>query len=272
MDFKAYFDNTASTYDSTAPLMRRIACMVLSNLANDKSLPPITSESVIHDNAAGPGIFTNEIMQVHTATNLVIHATDYSEGMIRELRARDLGQNVHAQVMDSQALDFKAENFTHSYTGFALSMMPDTVKATKEIYRTIGAGGVAVVTSWYYVGWVDIVEKARRKVDPDGPEYKGPNGGIWAGEQGWKASVEALIKAGFEKSKIKVIDVKEVMKYSEWASATSFREMIEGSLASGWETDKREEFSTTHMALVREAASEETKGFEMKAWIVIAKK
>lgn len=277
---KAYFDDAASTYETTAgELLKAASRLVLDRLGQSKSYPPVTSASVIHDNAAGPGIFTKEVLRsLPTPTIPTIYATDYSEGMIRQLRSEGLGPCVQAQVMDSQALEFKEATFTHSYTGFAIQMMPKQEEAAKQIYRTLKPGGVAALGSWYFIGWVDMMEMARKQVDPEGAEFKGPNAGPWAGEQGKKTSMDVMVQAGFEETKVEILEYKGLIKYSEWAGegARHFYRVVMGGISKDWTAEKKKAFDEAHEALLQEALEREKagmeKGFEMLAWLTMASK
>jgi len=56
---------------------------------------------------------------------------------------------VHAQVRDDRDSGyFKGDTFAHSITNFTIYALPDPIKSAREIRRTLGDGGMAMVTVW----------------------------------------------------------------------------------------------------------------------------
>lgn len=176
-DMSSHFDRAASNYDATSAVMKDVAAHLIA------LSPPLTSSSVIHDNAAGPGIVTGEILSLPQFTNgkpPTIHATDYSTAMIRALHDRAKREGwppsaLHAQAMDSMDLSaFAANTFTHTYMAAAIFLIPDPVKAIREIHRTLALNGVALVTTFEKQGFISIFQGVQRAIRPDAPLWNGP--------------------------------------------------------------------------------------------------
>ncbi|KIW00505.1 uncharacterized protein PV09_08025 [Verruconis gallopava] len=177
-----------------------------------EKLPPIDANSVVHDNASGPGVCTFVITNsFDNNINAIprIYGTDFAQGMIdqfqAELERRQLGDKVSAQVMNSTSLSFEDNKFTHVFMNAAISMADEiAVKMAGEIYRTLQPGGAACVTSWSKSG-VGLVENVSKRIRPDLPPVI-----VIAPEWSTKEKlVETLVAGGFAASNIEVhhIDV-----------------------------------------------------------------
>jgi len=176
-DPSSHFEKVASTYEDTSTAMNEMASHLLT------LSPPLTPNSVIHDNAAGPGIITGGILrlpQFSQGSFPTIHATDYSPAMIRALEARAVRDGwpnsvVKAQVMNSMDLSTFADNtFTHTYMAAAIFLIPDPTQAIAEIKRTLRPGGVGLVTSFEKHGFVQVFQDAQKAIRPDAPAWEGP--------------------------------------------------------------------------------------------------
>jgi ubiquinone/menaquinone biosynthesis C-methylase UbiE len=217
-DFGAkHFDRVASNYESPDPKSR------MAKIAREliAMAPAITSSSIIHDNASGPGILASEIVDQFLASEggeekegkPEIHATDISPGMISVLQAKErlTKFGIKSEVMDSCSLSFPDEKFTHSLTNMGIFLFPSPEKGAREIYRTLKFAGTAVVTSVGKVGWVEVVQAAQKTVRPDVSEE---NGELWFGplDKAWITKgklVEVLVEGGFSAEKIEVREMRE---------------------------------------------------------------
>lgn len=170
---KAHFDATAAKYEAmTGGTTRAVAQHLLS-------LPQLSglltdSDAVLHDNASGTCIVSDEVLQRNPAVK--IHATDVSETMLKygEDRFGHIA-GFESAVMPAEKLDFGDGTFTHSITNLGLLFFNDKAAGAREIYRTLRPGGVAVVTSWSYLGYLeDIIVPAQRVVRPDTTPFQVP--------------------------------------------------------------------------------------------------
>jgi ubiquinone/menaquinone biosynthesis C-methylase UbiE len=121
--------------------------------------PTITSGSVIHDNACGAGVITNEIMKAipsaaNSTSGISIYATGLSLAMVEACRTRicenDRSDTVSVSHMGMQDLTLPNDTFTHSLTNFAIFSLPDNeaARAASHIYCTLKPGGTAAITTW----------------------------------------------------------------------------------------------------------------------------
>lgn len=206
---KEIFDHGAADYEaSTGGCTRDLARHMLA------LVPPITSNSIIHDNACGTGIVAQEIvassiLAAHPGPDfsLTIHCTDKSENMIRmaqegfkgcqsanDMQAAFPRVNIEFGAMPSEKLDFTDEYFTHSFTNCGILWFDDGIAGAKEILRTLKPGGIAVMSSWKEMPIFDVVREAQRACGQSEPLFKPPVNEKWH-DAGYLKSV--LKEAGF---------------------------------------------------------------------------
>jgi ubiquinone/menaquinone biosynthesis C-methylase UbiE len=81
--------------------------------------------------------------------------------MIRKVKQKGW-KDVRAEVMNSEALMFSNDTFTHSFASFLLMAVSDPDEVASEIYRTLRPGGTAFATIWETFGWLYVVHVAQR--------------------------------------------------------------------------------------------------------------
>lgn len=91
---------------------------------------------------AGTGL---DLKYLHHTADL--SAIDITPAMLKRLRARadTLGIQVDAQIMDAQEMDFPDNSFDVVILHFVLAVIPDPVRAIKEVKRVLRPGGRAVI-------------------------------------------------------------------------------------------------------------------------------
>ena len=275
-DASAHFEKAASTYEDNFSVMTEIASHLLS------LSPPITPSSVIHDNAAGPGVVAGEILRLPQFTEVAgakyptIHATDFSPAMIQALEARAAREGwpdgvVKAQTMDSMDLVGLADDtFTHSYMASAIFLVPDPARTMAEIRRTLRPGGVALVTTFERQGFNELFRDVQRAVRPHAPSWKGLIPEEWLTEKKLRAVAES---GGFEAAKV------EIRRYSTWMAGevwskpglASLKEVFTKSITNGWSDEDRASFERK---LREHVESEKVKGtrYEVKIFVALATK
>ncbi|ERF71176.1 hypothetical protein EPUS_06005 [Endocarpon pusillum Z07020] len=272
-DTSSLFEKVASTYEHTSTVMKEIAGQLL-HLS-----PTLASDSVVLDNAAGPGIVTGEILrlpQFKEGNYPTIHATDNSAAMIRALEARAVRESwpkdiVKSHVMDSMDLSTFPDNmFTHIYMAAAIHIIPEPLKAIAEIKRTLKPDGVALVTSFEKQGFIEVFQHVQQAIRPDSPIWKGPLPEEWLKEEKLRAVIEG---GGFEGNKVEIQRFGTWMKGEEWSTPGSMllMEALTKSVTNGWseeETKRFEEKLKEDMA----SATVRSKSYEMNVFVAIARK
>jgi ubiquinone/menaquinone biosynthesis C-methylase UbiE len=104
-------------------------------------VPPMTSSSLLLDNACGNGVVTEAVMEVQRPGNFIIHATDMNPKMCEATAAlaasKGWSNNVGTAAMPSESLEFDSDTFTHSFSNFIVNQAQDPDKVVANIYRTL---------------------------------------------------------------------------------------------------------------------------------------
>lgn len=236
-------------------------------------LPPITSSSVVHDNACGPGVVTGYIIKTAAAKGSApprIEATDFAKGMI-DCVQNDIKKNgwttVHAQVRDMSDLGcFKDGTFTHSITNFGLFALPDAVKGAREIRRTLKDDGVAMVTVWKDVGNMKIVHGAQRAIRPDLPVFE-PASPDWYHE--WK------LKGVMEEAGFSEVKMHQVPNWWMMGGVEGFMEMFTNPfwdiVQKEWSEEEKKRWPEECLKQLTEEQKRD-KRIKADAWVCVARK
>jgi SAM-dependent methyltransferase len=198
-------------------------------------LPPITPESIIHDNGCGDGNVTRSILSDLPATKhpSVIHATDIASELLSKLQEQ-VARNtwpVVTTLAPAQDLAFQDNMFTHSITNCVILRLSDkeAIKACKEVYRTLKKGGTAAVSAWAEVPHRKALVAAHAATRPEGAGELVGGAGRWVDGRLLGTCME---EAGFEGVRmVKARSVWEVEDLDVWVSATW---SILGRMESGW--------------------------------------
>jgi ubiquinone/menaquinone biosynthesis C-methylase UbiE len=274
LNVHSHFDKIASKYEEDARVMKDLIIYLLA------ICPPLTAESVVLDNACGPGIVTGEILKLPASqVPATLYAADFSSKMIDALRAKASrdgieGQRwkaVQAKVMDAQNLDgYEDDMFTHSFTASAIFCIPDADKAAGEIYRTLKpVDGVAVVTTWATLGYVAHYHRAVQAVSPDMPIFSFPLVREWMTDTKLRSVMEA---GGFKHENIEFSTVSCYMTMSEWNNMQhDLKFALSNMVTKGWTDENKAKFENE---LQREVAEgiERNDILELKAWVARARK
>ncbi|KAF2648799.1 S-adenosyl-L-methionine-dependent methyltransferase [Lophiostoma macrostomum CBS 122681] len=167
-------------------------------------LPPFTPSDIIHDNACGNGQVTEMLLR-HNPPNPnppTIHATDINSTNISALAAtaqQNAWSSVFPAVMPMQNLSFPDATFTHSFTSMAFHCCGSTVRAAREIHRTLQPGGIAVASIWTHMPHVRPFQEAHWRTRG----REGPMPALLPVEEfGESELLRALEAGGFEKSRM----------------------------------------------------------------------
>ncbi|KAK4099319.1 S-adenosyl-L-methionine-dependent methyltransferase [Parathielavia hyrcaniae] len=186
-----HFNRSAENYEKyTGGCTREVAQYILS-------LPQLADAgapgTVVLDNACGSALVAEEIIlqrrrgqgqpgQASTATTATIHAVDAAPNMINVARRKiqdvlgdDASLSATTHVMPGEKLDFPSATFSHSITNLGILFFQDGLAGAREIHRTLRPGGVAVLTSWSDLGYIDpVVKAAQLEIRPGEPTYQLP--------------------------------------------------------------------------------------------------
>ena len=259
----------ASNYEETFPAMR--------DFANDAIAlaPPITSHSVVHDNVCGPGTVAAALLAPeHAATPAELHATDSDPAMLAQLERQPWASRVSSvQVMSMTGLGFGDNVFTHSFTNFAIMVLPepDAATAASELHRTLQPGGTAVVLSWKRLGHIELLDEVLLKVKPGTTV---PRGGLlsdaWLSEE---TLARVLVAGGFHEDNIKVTEAHRVLSSRVWA-LPAFQGVKVGLLqriTRGWEESERTALEPVLAEWIARQTQEPVV-CPLSAWIAVATK
>ena len=70
--------------------------------------------------------------------------------------------------MNGMELAYPDETFDMSFTSLAIFAFPDPLKGARELYRTLKPGGVAALTTWKEVGWMELLREVELRIKPAG--------------------------------------------------------------------------------------------------------
>ena len=72
----------------------------------------------------------------------LLEATDFSEEMIRQAKAKTHSSRLHFSVQDATSLPYAEETFDAAVISNALHIMPEPEKALAEIRRVLKPSGI----------------------------------------------------------------------------------------------------------------------------------
>lgn len=236
-----------------------------------KLQPSLTSSSVLHDNACGPGTATTAIISYTGFEPPLIEATDFSPAMIdvlsEEISAENWN-NVRASVMDSHELTFPDGTFTTSITNFSIFTFQDPLKCMQEVRRTLKPDGLAIVSTWKRFTVSNLIHTAQRAVRPDAQLMKVPRAEFMEEGYLW----DLMVEAGFSSDKIQVWDISTTIQGHDSVGLRDF--MLGGFTASaraGWTEEERARWEGAIDSAIEEEKIRNG-GIKMEAWIVAARK
>jgi ubiquinone/menaquinone biosynthesis C-methylase UbiE len=262
-----HFDKVAATYEDsrTSSPMNKIARDLIS------FAPPISSTSIVLDNASGPGIITGEILNQAASSAggpPIIYAADISPAMIDILRKKNW-PSVKSDVMDAQALSYPDNTFTHSFTNMGIFLFPEPEKGAAEIYRTLRPGGVAVITSIKQVGWVRIFQAAQKEVKPEAPLWKSPLKEEWSTDIKLRSVVQA---GGFEPENIEIKTTESSMLSNTLVDfLASMRNSVTQMITKDWSEVEKRRFEVVLQEQIEKEMSN-PRELEIVAWVAVARK
>jgi ubiquinone/menaquinone biosynthesis C-methylase UbiE len=263
-----YFNKAAAEYlKQSAGVTRNISQQILT------LLPPFDASSVVHDNAAGPGVVSFDILAQATKNGTqfpTIHATDFSPGMVAQIQTVIDEKNlstVTAQVMDGSDLSpFKDDMFTHSITNFGIFMFSEPISGAAHILRTLKPGGTAAITVWKTAGNITFINEVRQALAPGKLEWS-PLTKNWLEKAHFKGILET---AGFKEENIEFVEKEAIWSIDNLEEAM---ELMNGRFFEPAKEGLNEEQRAKWTDVVREKLQGRNgKGIRMVAWLALARK
>ncbi|RBQ66773.1 hypothetical protein FVER53590_03067 [Fusarium verticillioides] len=266
----SYFSAFAANYlQQTGRSTYRVLDLAFNSIQATK---PITKDSAIHDNAAGPGIAALVVVDGLAADDVPrILVTDNVPPMVQAARESFTSfPQIEAKVLDSQNLEgIPDERFTHSILNFSVYTLADPVKGVQEIYRTLQPGGLAVISCWKRFGVGELIHAAQAIVRPDLAPLKMPHPEFF--EPG--VLENTTIKAGFDSSKFKLVEDSIVVSGSELEDG--LKKFMLGDLmrpARAGYTDEEEKKWPEAVEEVLKKEVENHGGIKFESWVLLARK
>lgn len=121
----------------------------------------LTNGQSVIETACGSGLVTMRIAEQVGASGCV-HATDLSQGMIDDLKARlevTSSTNVYAERMAAEKLTVADSTYDTAVCGLGLMYTPDPSGAVLEMARVVKPDGVVTATVWgerKNCGWAEV--------------------------------------------------------------------------------------------------------------------
>ena len=268
----SYFSHLAKNYSrSTANTTLDIFADILASEVQT-SEKPIDSNSVVHDNAAGPGVATAGIYATLGPDSMPkeILISDNNDGMVTGARESFNSPSITCKTLDAHDLSSLADNhFTHSITNFSIFTFTKPELAMSEVFRTLQPGGKAVVTSWRRFAVLPIVHKIQKTLRHDLPLMPVPGPRFF--EEGELEKV--LIAAGFTTNNLKSFSRDILVKEDD--AIEGLKEFMSGSFMDrareGYTEDEIAKWRETVDTIVQNEIAEYG-GISFQCFIVMATK
>ncbi|KIW51731.1 hypothetical protein PV05_10420 [Exophiala xenobiotica] len=248
----------------------------------------ISSDSVVHDNAAGPGTAAEALItwchKHNSAATPKIVVTDYVPAMIeaceaiRATKHQDdaLWQSVALAVTDSADLkDYGDNYFTHSICNFSIFNLTHPDKCLQEMRRTLQPGGTAVVTCWKRFAAEDLLSAAQRVVKGDewANAHRIPAAGPQYLEEGYTARL--VQDAGFPSDTVETFALKKVVAEGgdDWRGLYEFltTSSLKNAATREWSEEELAKWPDA-VAAAMQKEKDSFGGLLFEAWVVIARK
>lgn len=239
------------------------------------SAHPIGPDSVVHDNAAGPGIGAAALVaclpkdqlpkEMLVSDNVPMMVTAARES----LDASPL-PNVECKELDSHDLSSVPENyFTHSIDNFSIFTFVHPADVVRETYRTLRPGGLAVITCWRRFAPKFIVHAAQKTIRPDLPLMRTP--GPEFTEEGVLQKV--VEENGFSKDNLTLVE--KVLVVSDDENIAGLTALMSGPMMAKAREGYTEEEEARWAEAVTQSVKDEVEqfgGIRFEAYVLLATK
>lgn len=270
LPFPKYFSALAANYaQHTGDSTRRMFELSFDDI---QAISPITKDSIVHDNAAGPGTATSILVEKFPAGELpAILITDNVPPMIQGAKESFASwPRIETRLLDSLNMqDIPADHFTHSILNFSVFAFSNPLQALQEIHRTLKPGGLAALLTWKRFGAGEVVHAAQAMVRPELPPMKVPHSEFL--EEG--VLRDSAVEAGFDASAIHVSQQSLVVNGPNLDNG--LKNFLLGDFTRPARAGWTEEEAGRWPEVIGKAIQNELElygGVKFESWVVIAKK
>ena len=138
-DNKGFWDRWAKRYDLMMSGDGRTYARIVSRMKK-----VLDREMTVLELACGTGL-----LSVRLAGSVkLLEATDFSEEMIRQAKAKTHSSRLRFSVQDATSLPYAEETFDAAVISNALHIIPEPEKALAEIRRVLKSGGILIAPTF----------------------------------------------------------------------------------------------------------------------------
>lgn len=142
-DNKGFWDRWAKRYDFAMSGDGRTYAQIVSRMKK-----VLNKDMAVLELACGTGL-----LSVRLAGSVkLLEATDFSEEMIRQAKAKAHSSRLHFSVQDATNLPYTPGTFDVVVISNALHIMPEPEKALAEIRRVLKPGGILIAPTFTAAG------------------------------------------------------------------------------------------------------------------------
>ncbi len=142
-DNKGFWDRWAKRYDFMMSGDGRTYAKIVGCMKK-----VLDKDMAVLELACGTGI-----LSVRLAGSVkLLEATDFSEEMIRQAKAKAHSSRLHFSVQDAASLPYASETFDAVVISNALHIMPEPEKVLAEIKRVLKPGGILIAPTFTAAG------------------------------------------------------------------------------------------------------------------------
>ncbi|KAM0188718.1 hypothetical protein ACHAPA_000559 [Fusarium lateritium] len=244
-----------------------------SSLDDIQATSPINKDSVVHDNAAGPGITASVIVDKFSADELPkILVTDNVPPMIQAANDSFASwPQIESKILDSLNLEgIPNGHFTHSILNLSIFTLADPAKGVTEIHRTLKPGGLAIISCWKHFGVGQLIHAAQAIVRPDLPPLKMPHPEFF--EEG--VLEKTVAEGGFASSRFKLLEKTVVVsgpELDEGLKLFMLGDLMRPARAGFTEEEEKKKWPEAVDEVLKKEV-ETYGGVKFESWVLLAQK
>lgn len=144
-DNKNFWNRWAKRYDTAMSADRKIYAQLIGRMKRT-----LNRNMTVLELACGTGLLSVPL----AGSVKMMEATDFSEDMIRQAKAKTHSSRLHFSVQDATALPYAPETFDAVILSNALHIMPHPEKALSEISRVLKQNGILIAPTFTASGSV----------------------------------------------------------------------------------------------------------------------